>query len=127
MSGEPAQHRGARGYYDVCEALLSRGADAYEKCERDVTAMMYALDRYCESLWVPPRSPAPRPSLAKLLVAHGCDVNRLQGGDALYDDETHSTGSSLVVWAANIDCSREQTAIVDLLCGELGSGPEPPA
>ena len=113
-------------YYDVCEALLSRGADAYEKCERDVTAMMYALDRYCERMWgQPPRDDLQLPDrrLAKLLVAHGCDVNRLQGGDALYDDETHSTGSSLVAWAANIDCSREQTAIVDLLCGELGADP----
>ena len=111
-------------YYDVCEALLSRGADAYEKCERDVTAMMYALDRYCDGPR-PPRDALQLPDrrLAKLLVAHGCDVNRLQGGDLDYGDETHSTGSSLVAWAANIDCSREQTAIVDLLCGELGADP----
>jgi len=113
-------------YYDVCEALLSRGADAYEKCERDVTAMMYALDRYYDRGWgQPPRDAIQVPDrrLAKLLVAHGCDVNRLQGGDADYGDDTHSTGSSLVAWAAEIDCSRFETAIVDLLCGELGADP----
>lgn len=111
-------------YHDVVEALLSRGADAYEKCERDVTAMMYALDQYHDQRWDKDALHVPDLRMAKLLVAHGCDVNRLQGGDATYGDETHSTGSSLVAWAANIDCSRPcPTAIVDLLCGELGADP----
>ena len=109
-------------YHDVVVALLSRGADVYRTFHEfdDATPMMWAIEPTMgrprvEHEWVPDEA------LAKLLVEHGCDVNRLQGPRMKWDDETHTWGTRLVDWAASRDYVWKQTTYVDLLCATLGA------
>ena len=111
------------GYEDICEVLLSKGADVYGHSyeDEDLSPMMWALEPgYGRPMknhdW------RPKKSIAKLLVARGCDVNKLQGPGAEYRDESHAWGSRLVVWAATRDSCQRRTTYVDLLC-ELGADP----
>ena len=117
------------GYEDICEVLLSKGADVYGHSyeDEDATPMMWALE---PGIGKPLKVHDWRPqkSIAKLLVARGCDVNRLQGPGSKYRDESHAWGSRLVVWAAGRDSfsfdsfRKQRTTYVDLLC-ELGADP----
>ena len=111
------------GYEDICEVLLSKGADVYGHSyeDEDATPMMWALE---PGIGKPLKVHDWRPqkSIAKLLVARGCDVNKLQGPGAEYRDESHAWGSRLVVWAATRDSCQRRTTYVDLLC-ELGADP----
>ena len=109
-------------YHDVVVALISRGADVYRTHHEldDATPMMWAIEPTIgrprvEHEWVPDEA------LAKLLVEHGCDVDRLQGPGMKFGDETHTWGTRLVDWAASRDYSWKQTTYVDLLCGTLGA------
>ena len=117
------------GYEDIAEVLLSKGADVYGHSyeDEDATPMMWALE---PGIGKPLKVHDWRPqkSIAKLLVARGCDVNRLQGPGTKYRDESHAWGSRLVVWAAGRDSfsfdsfRKQRTTYVDLLC-ELGADP----
>ena len=111
------------GYEDICEVLLSKGADVYGHSyeDEDATHMMWALE---PGIGRPLKNHDWRPqkSIAKLLVARGCDVNKLQGPGSKYRDESHAWGSRLVVWAAGRDSCLKRTTYVDLLC-ELGADP----
>ena len=120
--GDALIHACKMRYHDVVVALLSRGADVYRTCHEfdDATPMMWAIEPTyltprVEHEWVPDEA------LAKLLVEHGCDVDRLQGPGMKFGDETHTWGTRLVDWAASRDYSWKQTTYVDLLCGTLGA------
>ena len=120
--GDALIHACKMRYHDVVVALLSRGADVYRTCHEfdDATPMMWAIEPTyltprVEHEWVPDEA------LAKLLVEHGCDVNRLQGPRMKWDDETHTWGTRLVDWAASRDYVWKQTTYVDLLCATLGA------
>ena len=120
--GDALIHACKMRYHDVVVALLSRGADVYRTFHEfdDATPMMWAIEPtmgrpLVEHEWVPDEA------LAKLLVEHGCDVNRLQGPRMKWDDETHTWGTRLVDWAASRDYSWKQTTYVDLLCATLGA------
>ena len=120
--GDALIHACKMRYHDVVVALLSRGADVYRTHHEldDATPMMWAIEPTIgrprvEHEWVPDEA------LAKLLVEHGCDVDRLQGPGMKFGDETHTWGTRLVDWAASRDYSWKQTTYVDLLCGTLGA------
>ena len=120
--GDALIHACKMRYHDVVVALVSRGADVYRTFHEfdDATPMMWAIEPtmgrpLVEHEWVPDEA------LAKLLVEHGCDVDRLQGPGMKFGDETHTWGTRLVDWAASRDYSWKQTTYVDLLCGTLGA------
>ena len=120
--GDALIHACKMRYHDVVVALLSRGADVYRTFHEfdDATPMMWAIEPtmgrpLVEHEWVPDEA------LAKLLVEHGCDVDRLQGPGMKFGDETHTWGTRLVDWAASRDYSWKQTTYVDLLCATLGA------
>ena len=120
--GDALIHACKMRYHDVVVALVSRGADVYRTHHEldDATPMMWAIEPTIgrprvDHEWVPDEA------LAKLLVEHGCDVDRLQGPGMKFGDETHTWGTRLVDWAASRDYSWKQTTYVDLLCGTLGA------
>ena len=120
--GDALIHACKMRYHDVVVALLSRGADVYRTFHEfdDATPMMWAIEPtmgrpLVEHEWVPDEA------LAKLLVEHGCDVDRLQGPGMKFGDETHTWGTRLVDWAASRDYNWKQTTYVDVLCGTLGA------
>ena len=120
--GDALIHACKMRYHDVVVALLSRGADVYRTFHEfdDATPMMWAIEPtmgrpLVEHEWVPDEA------LAKLLVEHGCDLDRLQGPGMKFGDETHTWGTRLVDWAASRDYSWKQTTYVDLLCATLGA------
>ena len=95
--GDALIHACKMRYHDVVVALVSRGADVYRTFHEfdDATPMMWAIEPTIgrprvEHEWVPDEA------LAKLLVEHGCDVDRLQGPGMKFGDETHTWGTCLL-------------------------------
>ena len=123
------------GHRDVVEALASRGVDPHHanyEASENLTPMMGLLDP-CYGVgrgslpWA-----APDEATARVLAAHGLDVNRLQGETADGPEPSDAApwgrraedagwGQRLVVWAAERDCFHRSTACVDLICGALGA------
>ena len=128
------------GFYDVVAALCSRGVDLYATDHdtfADATSMTIALDPrsgFPSSYRGPKRDGplVPDERLARLLVEHGYDVNRLRPDRGMWSDapdgdawgrraEDVGFGERLVVFAARKDCAARQTVCVDLVCGTFGA------